>query len=365
MRKTALAAAAMFAAYLALGALGYTMTEPGTGFGRGIRWALVVLTTLGTDTPPTNPASAWFQVGYAVLTFLAVSLALSTVVIPPILRWWDARENGLAAVRWWQGWGRQTFLLVDPVDWEKAESVIDELGKQLRGILVVVVSNDGGFPNLPGHLLGKVVYVMGNLRDPLTYTRAGMHHAAGVFICSSSYDHPESDLRTAAIVSVIEGLRPEIITIAEQVSRANDDLFRSNGRFSVDATVVFDTTALGAIAQIVAQWPVSRFGTVDANTVDQLQAEELKCQLDRVGAVVEDGEEILRIILPETLDDTNADYGVWAKLQRTETAGERVAALFLSIKSEGLFTGKDNTVCADRVMAAKLVAEMRRLLAGD
>ena len=177
MRKTASWAAILFVAYLALGALGYTLTEPGTGFGRGVRWAMVVLTTLGTDTAPTNQVSAWFQVVYSVATFLAVSLALSTVVIPPILHWWDSRINGLATVRWWQCWGRQVFLLVDPVDWEKAESVLAELGRQIVGSFVVVVSNDRKFPNLPGHLLGKVGYVKGNLRDPQTYQRAGLGRA--------------------------------------------------------------------------------------------------------------------------------------------------------------------------------------------
>jgi hypothetical protein len=367
MRRTALVAAILFAAYLALGALGYVLTEPGAGFGRGVRWALVVLTTLGTDVPPTNQVSAWFQVGYAVLTFMLVSLALSTVVIPPILHWWDARVNGLATMRWWQYWRKKLFLLVDPVDWEKAESVIDELDRQFQGNFVVVVSNDGTFPNLPGHLLGKVVYVKGNLRDPLTYRRAGLDRAAGAFICSSSYDDPASDLRTAAIVSVIEGLRPEIITVAEQVSHANDDLFKARDGFSVDATVVFDRATLQTIAERLARLVGNRrVGVVNANTVDDLQQSELELQLEAAGmSVVGDGETDPLIVLPSTLDDTAADFGVWSSFGRAETAGKVVVALYLSIKSEGLFAGRLNAVCADRVMAQALVAEMRRLLAKD
>ncbi|MEK7122329.1 MAG: hypothetical protein AAB855_00575, partial [Patescibacteria group bacterium] len=246
---------------------------------------------------------------------MAVSLALSTVVIPPILHWWDSRINGLATVRWWQCWGRQVFLLVDPVDWEKAESVLAELGRQIVGSFVVVVSNDRKFPNLPGHLLGKVGYVKGNLRDPQTYQRAGLGRATGAFICSSSYDDPESDTRTAAIVSMIEGLRSEIITIAEQVSRANDDLFKSQNGFSVDGTVAFDETTLGAIAQIVAQWPTSM--AIDANTIDELQREELDRQLHVAGVhVTENGGGKVCFMLPKSLYDTDTDYVVWAELQR-------------------------------------------------
>lgn len=359
MRKTAFGAAALFVAYLALGALGYVLTEPGTGFGRGIRWAMVVLTTLGTDAPPTNRVSAWFQVGYAVLTFLGVSLALSTVVIPPILHWWDSRVNGLATVRWWQCWRRQVFLLVDPVDWEKAESVLAELGKQFRGSHVVVVSNDGKFPNLPGHLLGKVAYVKGNLRDPLTYQRAGMGRATGAFICSSSYDDPGSDHRTAAIVSVIEGLRPEIITVAEQVSRTNDDLFKPRMGFAVDATVAFDEITLREVAGLVGK--IFRISSVDTSgVIDEFQRKELDRQLQAAG-VLETGSDgaKVRVILPKSLDDTDADYAVWAELRRVEGLA---VALYLSIKSEGLFSGMTNAVCADRVVAEALVAEMRRLL---
>jgi hypothetical protein len=358
MRKTALVAAALFAVYLALGALGYSLTE-GAGWGRAVRWALVVLTTLGTDVPPTNQASAWFQVGFSVTTFLAVSLALSTVVIPPILHWWDARINGLATLRWWQGWGRQTFLLVDPVDWEKAESLLAEVDKQFRGSFVVAVSNNGTFPNMPGHLIGKVAYVKGSLRDPVTYRRAGLRRAAGAFVCSSSYDRPESDHRTAAIVSVIEGLRPEIITVAEQVSRANDDLFKPRDGFAVDATVAFDEVTLRAVAKLVAS--IFRVSSVDANTIDELQRAELNRQLQVAGVLVtgSSGAKVC-VILPQTLDNTDADYGVWAELQRVKGLA---VVLFLSVKSEGLFPSKYNAVCADRVMAVALVAEMRRLLA--
>ncbi|MDP2630866.1 MAG: hypothetical protein Q8P56_05685 [Candidatus Uhrbacteria bacterium] len=356
-RKTLLVAAIIFAVYLTLGALGYTLCE-GADLGRGVRWSLIVMTTMGTDTPATNQASAWFQTSYAVLSFLLVSLALSTIVIPPILHWWDARVNGQATIGWWGSWGQQTFLLVDPVDWEKAESVINELRDKIKGSIVVVVSNDGEFPDLPIHLLAQSVgYVKGNLRDPLTYKRAGLSRAAGAFICASSYDNPTSDARTAAIVSVIERLRPEVITVAEQVCRVNDDLFQPRNDCKANATVVFDEETMKAVARVV---PGRRAGTVNANTVDELQQAELYRQLKLAGVEVGSGTRALQIILPSTLDDTSSDFEVWAKLQRAEPG---TVALYLSVKSEGLFRGTDNAVCADRVMAKALVAKMQRLLA--
>lgn len=362
-KRSTLVATALFIVYLALGALGIMIVEPGTGFGRAIRWALVVMTTLGPDSTPTSEPSAWFQSFFSLLSFGAVSLALSTVIIPPILTWWEARINGRGAVSRWDCLGRKLFLVVGPVDWEKAESLVNEMTRQnLGGSFVVVVSDDEEFPDIPSQLAKSGVgFVKGNLRDPETFRRAGLASATGAFICASSYDKPEQDAKAAAIVAVIEGLRPEIITIAEQVCRESDDLFSGQG-FSVDATVAFDPQTLGVVARRVSNIAGGTRVSVEFNAIDAAQQGELDTQLAEVGLVDCGDGNVIRIILPGTLDDTSADYDVWAALQRAEAAGELAVALFLSVKSEGLFASNPNALCADRIMADALVSAMREKL---
>lgn len=351
--------ALLLTAFFAVGVIGLQIAEPGVGWARGVQWVIGYMVTQDSDLEPTSAVSRWFQVGFGVMNFVLLTLSLSTIVIPPILGWWESRINGRGSISRWDCLGKRLFLVVGPVDWEKVESLMDEMARQNLGdSLVVVVSDDEKFPNLPDPLLKKGVgFVRGNLRDHETYARAGINYAAGVYVCASSYDGPAQDAKGAAIVAVIEGLRPEIITIAELVSCENDDLFRGRG-FSVDATVAFDPETLKAIAQRVAD--VARGGriSVEFSAIDDAQASELNAKLAEAGVIDCGDGNVIRIILPVTLDDTSADYAVWATLQRAEAAGEQAVALFLSIKSEGLFAGNPNASCADRVMAMALVAAM-------
>lgn len=261
-----------------------------------------------------------------------------------------------------RGNGKSLFLIVDPVDWEKAQSIIEEAKRQgLRAQFCVIIDNS--LPEKPAGVPAQLI--RGNLRDPNTFWRAGLARAVGVFICASSYDKPGDDARTAAIASMVEGLRPEIISVAEQVSHANDDLFAMAG---VDTTVVFDEVTLGAVVGCFLQAVRDlRVGNIDANTIDHAQRSELDAQLELAGLVsCGDGEADVQIILPKSLDNTSSDYEVWGALHRAEvTSGRYAAALYLSIKSEMLFRGKQNTVCADRVLAKAMVTAALMKLAGN
>lgn len=355
--------ALLLTAFFVVGVGGLLVTEPEVDWTRGVQWVIKYMVTQDSDLEPTSAASRWFQVFFGVMNFVLLTLALSTIVIPPILGWWESRVNGRGAVSTLDCLGKRLFMVVGPVDWEKVESLMDEMALQnLGGSFVVVVSDDEKLPNLPDPLLKKGTgFVRGNLRDPETFKRAGLAGATGAFVCASSYDKPEMDAKTAAITAIIEGLRPGIVTVAEQVSRNNDDLFTGRG-FAVDATVAFDPETLKAVARQVAEHAVEKRVSVEFKAIDAAQQTELDIQLAEAGVVDCGDGDAIHVILPSSLDDTSSDYNVWAKLRRAEAAGDLAAALFLSVKSEGLFANNPNALCADRIMARALVAAMREKL---
>lgn len=297
-RPIAITALVLFALYFGCGVVGYHHTHPEATWSAATVWTITFIVTPGPNEVPTDMSWGWFQATFGVLTFIALTTALSTIIIPPVLRWWEAFHNGGGRMYWWWYPGRPIYTIVNPVDWEKAESVVQELCAKLRSALVVVVSDT--LPSIPGHLQkAGVNFVKGNLRDPDTYRRAGIGHAVGAFVCAASYTKPEMDVIAAGIVRIIEMMRPavetvaEIVTVAEVVSRSNEDLFTGRD-FRCDHLVVFDVVTLGAVAQCVRKQAgrcdicvmpstVDKMQQVMPGMVDEAQADELLRQLKTAG----------------------------------------------------------------------------------
>lgn len=371
-RPIALSALGLFSLYFGCGVVGYHLTHPESTWAAAVVWTIVFIVTPGPNDVPADLSWGWFQAGFGVLTFIALTTALSTVIIPPVLRWWESFHSGAGKMYWWWYPGRPVYMVVNPVDWEKAESVWQELVAVLPSALVVVISET--LPPIPGYLRrAGVSFVKGNLRDPDTYRRAGINHAVGACVCAASYTKPERDVIAAGIVQVIEMLRSdvrtvaEIVTVSEVVSRSNEDLFTTDD-FACDHLVVFDIITLGAVAACIRSKgsvhmcvmpnTVDSTQVVTPGTVDEAQAEEFARQLAEAG--VEHGASHLQqahVILPMDMDDTGLDFNVLAAYRRAP-AGVMVTALYLSVKSEGLFEHVPNAICADRFMAKALVGAL-------
>lgn len=341
------------------GILGFHLTEPETDWSRAIQWVIMFVVTPGSDFEPTNPLSAWFQSLYGIVNFGLLSLALSTIIIPPMLKVWSARTDGTGKYHGYRG-----HLIVDAIDWEKVWSIVRELqnGSPTKEVQLVIVSNTLEEMPIELHKLG-VRYVKGNLRAKATYERAGIAHARAAIICSSDYQDPDKgDASSSAYVELIERYRSEIVTVAEIILARNEDLFLRG-----DGHVFFDPTMLGAVAlslrHAVGSAPVCiNFEQMRSSgeLVDEDQESELRQQLQLAGVITSDSGIPVRIILPTDLNDPSAsDLMAHTKAMRSGEQVEVVIPVCLSVESVDLFEDWPLAVCVDQIMAQALVAELR------
>lgn len=338
--------------FFGFGIVGFHLTEPQTSWGRAIQWVIMFVMTPGSDFEPTNPTSAWFQSVYAVVNFLALTLALSTIVIPPMLSWWGSRLDGSGSCRRQRG-----HLIIDAIDWEKARSIVEVLQQEKQSGVVRLVVVSETLDDLPIDLykLG-VRFVKGNLRSRETYTRAGLEHAKGAILCASDYNNPEiGDATTSAYVWLIEEYRRDVVTAAEVVVEDHAHLFNM-----ADHAIVFDPTVLNNVASQVAAQLDGRAGNIIYKAFDEAQADEFERQLLQCGVVQEDSGVVVHVLLPVDLNDPKiSDLRVFTEAR--QIADGLVVPVYLSIESRDLFScWEDTAVCADQVMAQALVAALHR-----
>ncbi|MBI2416141.1 MAG: NAD-binding protein [Candidatus Kerfeldbacteria bacterium] len=335
-----------------VGVVGLKLIEPAATWHDAVLWMLTAFATFGMDMyPPTSLLSKYFQTLFVFASFVQTGFAL-TIVIPPFLQWWEAPRKGLATIAKTK---RASYLLVGPVDWEKVLSVYRALQTRRQNTCLVVMSET--FTEIPEYYRNlNIKFVYGSLRQQETYQRAGIEFAAGVFVCSPSYQNPDSDVITSGIAQWVEQHHPSVRTVAEVVSRDNFDLFE--GTNGVDAIVTFDPVTLRQVAQVIArQLPLGQCVRVEANVVDAAQQQELDRQLAEVGVQQGDTGVSVKVILPRNLDDPNgSDFRVKADLYRAQ--GTETVGMYLSVLSQDLFVGCAKVVCADAVVAEALVQAM-------
>lgn len=345
--------------YLIVGTVGFHLCEPETTWLRAVLWTVTTVFSPGSDFTPTNQAGAVFQAVYIFNNFMLL-LVLGAMIVPFFIDRWHGRWNGEDIISRWMIRG-DLILLVDPVDWEKSRSVWQALCERYGNKFTLVVISER-LEALPrADIKRGIRFVRGSLRDSGTYERAGLKWAKVAFVCASSYDHPEADLTTSALVELIELQKPDIISIAEVVTPDNAHYF-TNGHFQVDGTVVFDSVTLAALARRVKSLVGDQAVNVIANTVDNFQYAELRRQL-RVVADVHvspDGREF-RVVLPTTLDDpAEADVRVRAELHAQEDL--QAVGLYVSVLSGSFFGAYPNVLCADQLMAEALVEALAEAL---
>ena len=359
--------------FLLIGVVGFKLTEQnadGTpvSWGRAVHWMIMFIVTPGSDHAPSSEASRIFQTGYGILNFFMLTLLLSTVIIPPILKWHDAQTNGEKSLQLWDYFGNDVYLIVGAVDWDKVRSIVEaHLAMQPRSHLVVVVAE--ALPTLPPDLqkLG-VSYIQGSLRDPATYWRAGLNVVTGAYFCAIShrnpatgepvaYDSPDSDKWTGSVATMVAELKPGLRMVSEQISRGNDDVFHAKS-----TKVMFDALTLGRVAGLIRDRCGSQPARIEAKLIDEAQAAEWEQQLAEQRITTTDSPEapLIRVVLPETLDDPESDYATRVDFQRALAAGtyQFVVCLYLSIKSRDLFANSPNALCADEILAEALTAKM-------
>ena len=349
---------AILAAFLG-GTVGLKLLEPMVDWGTAVLWSLSALFTFSFDVyPPTSELSKTFQVLFLCISTLVIGVFF-TVILPPFIRWWEAPRLGQSRVRTFL-WSPPLYLIVNPVDWEKVESVYEEMKQYLSRFRLVVVSEKLAEIPLSFGFRG-VELVRGSLRSLTTYERSGLDHAVGAFICTPAYNNPDAEKIVAVVLSLIERYRPQVRTVAEFATRKGMSLARGPG-FEADAVVCFDPTILNAAVNILSKLVLKRLlpdkkMNLQANPYDTDQAGELNHQLNLVGVEQSANGIPVQLLLPTNMDSPEESdaraYTDWLGCQRS-----LVVICYLSVVSDALFADIPNAFCADRVMAQALVKSM-------
>jgi len=300
-----------------------------------------------------HPGS-WLETFYLIASFLFM-LCLAALIVDAFFLWRKREKDGTGSYRW-----RRGHLIVNAIDWEKVQSIVEELRRRGQKTDLVVISET--LEELPRDLFRLGVrFVKGSLRRRETYLRAGLKRAKVAFICSGDYNDPNiGDASTSACTNLIERHRSDVVTAAEVVVKGNNDLFSL-----ADHVVPFDPTYLKVVARKISERLKGRPAKISVvsrvvaegepeGAYDEAQNAELMRQLKAAGVVLNDDGVLVRILLPSDLNEPlEADVITHARMLRATE--EIVVPVYLSIESRDLFDECDKAVCVDEVMAQSLV----------
>ena len=121
--------------------------------------------------------------------------------------------------------GKNHLLIVNFPNERGIHQIIDEYLRdpsRRKDDIVIVTDQIESLPfNHP-----SVSFVRGSPLEEETYHRANVREARQAMILSTGYDDPNSDSVAASIVSILEHLNPEIVSVAECLNADHSLLFR-------------------------------------------------------------------------------------------------------------------------------------------
>jgi voltage-gated potassium channel len=229
-------------AVLAYGSSGFLYFElpkkPDLGWGDGLWWTLVTLTTIGYGDFFPATWGGRFLVAVPVMLFgvgllgYVLSLAATALVES------KTRElHGMSSLR-----VRDHLVVFNFPSLAKVERVLDELRHETAlGPDVAIVLVDEDLVEIPPELSARGVrYVRGNPTRDETLTRAAIDDARKAIILSKRPGDMSSDNLALAITLAIEARQRSVRTIAECVDTGTEELLRKAGCDSIVCSSRYD-----------------------------------------------------------------------------------------------------------------------------
>jgi len=234
-----------------------------------------------------------------VVFIVIIGLAAFTTFFGIVLDWFMDLQNrerrGMCKV-----FDKDHILIINYPSAQRVKQVIEELANEevSKGRPVVVVTD--AVQELT-FAIPNVSFVYGSPIEEETYERANIHHAKEAIILCTSPDDPNSDSVVASIVSIIEDIEPNLLTVAECLDEKHRRLFESSKCDSiVYSTKIInnllvhesmDTGVIRLVDEITTQRKGDTLYTVVAEDVEQ---KPISC-IDLAKALLDNGLNLLCI----------------------------------------------------------------------
>jgi voltage-gated potassium channel len=160
-----------------------------------------------------------------------IGLAAFTTFFGMVLDWFMDLQNrerrGMCKV-----FEKDHILIINFPSAQRVKQVIEELAHDERNKSRHIVIITDGITELP-FSFPNLSFVYGSPVEEETYQRANIREAAEAIILCTTMDDPNSDSVVASIVSIIEDIKPDLLTVAECLSDKHRRLFESSNCDSI------------------------------------------------------------------------------------------------------------------------------------
>lgn len=183
---------------------------------------LTTFTTVGYgDIYAKTVEGRWTTIVFGYVAGLSLFAWLASTLASRLLERTDLRRRGMVPLKL-----KNHTLLINIPSPQKVRLLIERLREVEKPLIapLVVITNE--YEALPFPDDDEIHFVRGSVTDPDTYKRAGIAKAKRAIVLAQDNENPHSDALTAAAISVIESLNPDVHTIAECLFESHFMLFQ-------------------------------------------------------------------------------------------------------------------------------------------
>jgi len=184
-------------------------------------YSIISIATIGYgDLSSTSLGARIGTVFFIVFVGLAAFTSAIGLGIDWLLEFRDKERSGMG-----NPGAKNHLLIVNFPNERRVRQIIDEYLRDSshRNDEIVIVTDQ--IESLP-FTQPNVSFVRGSPLQEATYHRANVRDARQALVLSTGYDDPFSDSVAASIVSILEHLNPEIMSVAECLNTEHSILFR-------------------------------------------------------------------------------------------------------------------------------------------
>jgi len=196
--------------------------HPGLTFLDAIWYSLISISTIGYgDLSATSVEARLGTLFFIVFVGLAAFTAFFGIIVDWFIDLHNKEVKGMTRI-----YAKDHILIINFPSEQKVKQVINELlqDESDKDRHIVIVADQIG--ELPfAH--PNVSFVRGSPVEEDVYELANLSEAREAIVLCTSADDPNSDSVVASIVSFLEHIKPDLITIAECLSDKHRTLFKS------------------------------------------------------------------------------------------------------------------------------------------